>query len=380
MFDMKIALLSGAVKNAGDFLITERCKKIIKNIIPNASIETYIRNNPLTYEQLDKINMSDCIIIGGGPCYKWDLYPDSIPLINDLKKIQPPIFMMGCGWYGNTVSAHEVWNYRFSASSMRLINRVSSDSKIFGCRDYYAVRVLQANGIKTGVMTGCPAWYDLEKIGCRLPDNSVIKSIAVSDPADVVHYGAQSLEICRYLKERFPKASFHYFFHRGTVIDKYTDRRTVTEIDKMSEVLRSLGFEIHDISYSASGFEMYDSCDLHVGHRVHAHIYNLSERKISILIEEDSRGAGVNEPLGLWSIKAYKRKKENTSSFFVKAYNKVFDYTLANPYVLNDIAAYLDYMEATNFQIMNQAFSHMEMYYENMNEYVRNIKKTLEES
>lgn len=44
---------------------------------------------------------------------------------------------------------------------------------------------------------------------------------------------------------------------------------------------------------------------MHIGFRVHAHIYNLSRRNCSVLIEEDGRGAGVNQALGLCPITAY---------------------------------------------------------------------------
>ena len=376
---MRIALLSGAVKNAGDYLITERCKQILLHAFPAASIDTYIRNNPITAEMLQQINASDSVVIGGGPCYKWDLYPESLPLVTDLGSIKPKMFMMGCGWYGDSVDPEEVWRYRFSASSNTLLKRVEANSHILGCRDYYAVKVLRSNGYKTGLMTGCPAWYDLEKLEKRLAPTKEIRSIAVSDPADVKHYGEQSVSLCQYLKNRFPEASLHYFFHRGTTVDGYTDQSTVDHISKMTVRLKEMGYSIHDISYGSQGFSLYDPCDLHVGHRVHAHIYNLSQRKISVLIEEDARGAGVNEPLGLWGIKAYKRKKGKSSSFFIKAYNKVFDYSLPNPYVLNEVDAYLDAILTHDCRIMNRAFSQMESYYRNMESYLDNMRKLMEE-
>lgn len=377
---MKIALLSGAVKNAGDYLITDRCSQVLQAVYPDAEISRYIRNHPLPQEQLEEVNDADCVIIGGGPCYKRNLYPDSIPFVSDLKLVKPKIFMMGCGWYGAVTSPAEIWNYKFSSSSMEFLNRVVSDSGVLGCRDYYAVRVLQANGFRNSLMTGCPAWYDLGKLGARLPAKTEIHSIAVSDPADVVHYGAQSLAICRYLKGRYPDAQLHYVFHRGTKADQYTGQKKATAAEELSVRLRDEGITVHDIAYGSAGFSLYDGCDLHVGHRVHAHIYNLSQRKRSILIEEDSRGAGVNEPLGLWSIKAYHRKKTGASPLLVKAYSKVFGYPLPNPYVVDDLQAYLNCLENTDFRLMNQAFSQMEAYYENMLAYTLNIRKKLEEA
>ena len=48
---------------------------------------------------------------------------------------------------------------------------------------------------------------------------------------------------------------------------------------------------------------MIVTCILDIGY-MHIYIYNLSKRKLSILIEEDSRGSGVNSALGLERILA----------------------------------------------------------------------------
>ncbi len=367
---MKIALLSGAVKNAGDYLITRRSRSLLLHMYPDAEIKVYNRNVPLTEEKLAEINTADAAVIGGGPCYKWDIYPKHIPLVQDLNEIKPKLFLLGCGWYGATAEPAEVWNYRFNESSMELLRRVEKDSGKLGCRDNYAVRVLKANGLENAVMTGCPAWYDISKIGKRLEPLKEINRIAVSDPAEIRHNGEQSIRLCEYLKQRYPRAEFRYVFHRGMKVDKYTNAETVEYIEGMKTRLLALGFTVHDISYSDKGFSLYDDCDLHVGHRVHAHIYNLSQRHASLLIEEDARGAGVNEPLGLWGIRAYSRKKGMSSGFFVKAYNKVFDYTKENPYVMQEVETYLDQLEASGFQDMNRAFGLMEAYFGIMKDHV----------
>ena len=375
---MKIALLSGALKNAGDYLITKRCKEILEYGFDQPDIKTYIRNKPLGSDEVTEINQADCIVIGGGPCYKKDLYPQSLPLVGDLKDLTPRIFMLGCGWYGGTTSSKDVWSYKFSDTSRVLLNRVEKDSGVFGCRDYYAVKVLKGNGYDKSLMTGCPAWYDLEKIQKRLPDCKEIREIAVSDPADIRHYGDQSLELCKYLVTRFPDAGFHYFFHRGTKSDQYTSQNVVSMIEKITKQLKELGFQVHDISYGVEGFSLYDTCDLHIGHRVHAHIYNLSQRRRSILIEEDSRGAGVNEPLGLWGIKAYDKKRKARADIVSRAYGSVIDGITVNPYVVNDVAALLDYCEQDGYSIFNQAFSQMEFYFDNMKKYTDHMRSILE--
>ena len=62
---MKISLLSGAYKNAGDFLIVSRCKELLLNIFPEAIITEYERKNKLD-RFLSDINRTDVLILGGG--------------------------------------------------------------------------------------------------------------------------------------------------------------------------------------------------------------------------------------------------------------------------------------------------------------------------
>ena len=374
---MKIALLSGAVKNAGDFLITKRSIELLLDVLPNVHITTYIRNSVLSAGQVEEINGMDSIIIAGGPYYKWDLYPQSMPLVNDLSELKPKVFMMGGGWYGNTASPSEVFHYKFSEHSRRLLNRAMNDTRILGCRDFYAVKVLKANGINDVLMTGCPAWYDINKICERINFTGDVNKIAISDPADIIHFGNQSLEVAKYLKKRFPTAEIKYLFHRGMSQDLYTDFDTAKKIECLKKQLNEIDIPYYDIAYSDTGFQMYNDCDLHVGHRVHAHIYSLSQRICSILIEEDSRGAGANEALGLWGIKAYKRKKELKSSIFVKAYNKVFDYTQLNEYCIAELAVYIDYLVNSKADILNLSFDRMEYYYAVMRSHIAMLRDQL---
>lgn len=91
---------------------------------------------------------------------------------------------------------------------------------------------------------------------------------------------------------------------------------------KLRRELEDMRIEIHNIAYGCEGFRNYDECDLHIGYRVHAHIYNLSRRKRSILIEEDVRGAGVNHALGLWHLRAYENKRRLAHTTYEKIYNK----------------------------------------------------------
>lgn len=369
---MKIGLLSGARKNSGDYLITNRCRKILEANIGNAEITVF--NATISLEdKIDELNNQDLLIIAGGPSYTKKLYPRDIPLVSDLRKIETRIAIIGSGWYGNLTDSSEIYRYKFLDSSRQLLDKVQRDVRVFGCRDYYAVRVLANNGYSNAIMTGCPAWYDLEKLAVRLNFPNRIKKIMISDPADIRSYSRQSLTMVKRLKEKYPDATIEYVFHRGVSKDELTDGITAKYTNNLINELKKLGVQYHDIAYGAEGFKLYDSCDLHIGHRVHAHIYNLSKRRMSILIEEDSRGAGVNEALGLVGIKAYKKKISSNANNIVKLCNKISPLTITNDYVFSEIEHYIDYICMTKGFIFDRAFSNMENYYQQMSKHIKII-------
>lgn len=161
---MKIGILSGATKNAGDFLIEKRSKALIKSIYPDAELVRFQRNFPLDHE-LERVNRCDCIVFAGGPAFHPGIYPNNSPLVNDLSLIKPPMYSLGLGWKGRYED--EIYTtYKFTGKMRAFIDRLAQDAPL-SCRDWYTVRVLRENGYSDCVMTGCPAWYCLDDLNAR---------------------------------------------------------------------------------------------------------------------------------------------------------------------------------------------------------------------
>lgn len=370
---MRVALLSGAIKNAGDYLIVERSRALLQYMYADVEILNFVRNYSL-YDDLEKVNTCNVVVLAGGPNYYKALYPESMPLVNDLSLIKPPLFILGAGWYGDTIDLSEVYGYSFNPSTMALFERISQDGGTFGCRDWYAVKVLANNGFTDSLMTGCPAWYALSCIDESSPQvlGSRLK-IAVSDPANAALYGGQSIELVKALMTAFPDASITYFFHRGIIQDDLTGRREAASIREIVQKLDELGIPYVDISYGSEGFAAYDEYDFHVGHRVHAHIYNLSIRHRSILLEEDSRGAGVNEALGLFSVKAYVRKRKSTTPRAIRGLQRIVSYDCVNPYAVKELMESMKYVLKRDNTIFSNAYRSMQGYFECMQKHLAKI-------
>ena len=303
----KYVLLVGAMKNFGDFLIVDRAKKLLRAHKPGVEFLELPRWEPIN-SHLEEVNTAKAIILCGGPAYQPKLYPKIYPLVEDLDSLNVPIIPFGLGWYefpGDDIS----WkNFLFTDSSLKLLRKIHSNCAFSSCRDYLTKELLVRNGFKNVLMTGDPAWYDLEFMGKEFVPLQEIKRIGFSLPQRYLYHN-QSVMAAEILKKLFPRAKLVCSFHRGISADQYTTIKEARRLQRLKETLESICDEVVDLSYDlARGGNVYRKCDLHVGYRLHAHILFLSQRKPSFLLEEDGRGRGFSEAIGLRGIPAYVRR------------------------------------------------------------------------
>lgn len=360
---MKIGVLSGAYKNSGDFLIVERSIALLKYALgEDIELKVFLRNQSLD-NQLDELNLCDVLVFAGGPGYIPNLYPNVIPLVKDLSLIKAKIFILGMGWYAANAANETIYNYTFTKETLQLFERILNDGFLLGCREYESVMALKNNGVYETVMTGCPAWYNLDVVRepyhYNFEHNYEIKTICISDPANLTNYNHLK-PLVEYLRNRFPQAKIKYVFHRGITADQFTSTQTGNFLSSVVDYLKQENIEYVDIAYSAEGFKEFDDADLHIGFRVHAHIYCLSSRKLSILFEEDGRGAGVNNALGLKNITAYASNGG------------------LNTRLVNNLDDYLFELESNNYYRIQTAYKHIENHFGLMVQHIQTIKEIIE--
>lgn len=297
---MRIGVLSGAVKNAGDFLIEKRSVDLIRFHYPNADICLFQRNQPLDHE-LEALNQCDFIIMAGGPVLQPNVYPTVMPLVQDLRLINPPVYSLGLGWKGKHTD--EIYTtYKFTDRMKMLLDKMSENGPL-SCRDWYTVRVLKENGYSDCIMTGCPAWYCLDALQQPGERKKTIcgETICISDPAVEKNIG-MVLPLVKAVRKIFPESPIMYVVHRDNVNDSNLSVRHNERLRQLYDQLEKMGVQRTCIANGVEGFGIYDTCKFHIGFRVHAHIYNLSMGGQTVLINEDARGRGVNDALGLENI------------------------------------------------------------------------------
>ncbi|WP_430788228.1 polysaccharide pyruvyl transferase family protein [Virgibacillus flavescens] len=194
-----------------------------------------------------------------------------------------PFYAIGSGWsqYPGTLTQSKTLELDPTEKDYftRLFNQ-NNDRNRISCRDIYTENVLRGNGISCVGTTGDLGLFDTDLIETPFKHPGKINTIAISMPHNAFHY-SKSYEIALKLKKIYScnvKLVFHgYFGQLDHAIPKSWEDDPI---------------EIIDLAGGAENLTYYDDIDLHVGYRLHAHIWFLRNRKPSLLIAEDGRATG----------------------------------------------------------------------------------------
>ena len=280
---IKICVLHGAIRNAGDFLIFERGKKLLKKFFGNNFDFVYKKRN----EQID--GDFDGLIVLGGPLISRKIHGQSKNILEYLKKMEKdiPIFCIGLGISRDKFDSDK--NYFLDHESINFWKYVYRISKLFSVRDKITYSVLKNYDIKAE-LTGCPALFNLETLEKNniLAKNKRINKIAVTIPKLSIGLALSSVKsflLTLYflfaLKRKFNKKGLGLFFQHG-----YSNLAN----NIMQKLANMIGMKTYDASgVSLDSFAESYEHDVHIGTRLHSHIYFLSSNKPSFLFNVDMR-------------------------------------------------------------------------------------------
>lgn len=311
-------LLTGGKNNAGDFLIKHRAKKLLTELRPDRAFKDFNAWEKIDDKKLDIINNSKGLLLTGGPALQKNMYPGIYKLRDNLNDIKVPIISMGIGWKSVFGNWEDIMDYRLNTPTKNLIGRMSESGYLSSVRDYHTMHVLQREGMGNVLMTGCPALYELDKIGESIEfdePNKVLFSLGVGFVRSTSMEKSVK-DIILSLNERFSGNDFQIMFHHS--IDKeFLETPGASEDLYQKNIefvhwLDSKNIQYKDISGSADDLiNSYSKADFHIGYRVHAHIFTSSISKPSILIAEDGRGKALKEVLGGFIIDGYTKRKKS---------------------------------------------------------------------
>jgi hypothetical protein len=277
-------LLHRAIKNAGDFLIHERATRLLQAFRPDVRLVSAPGWLSLDEEfPAEALAEFDSIIICGGPGYQDRLESRVYPLLGR-SPLPVPVVLLALGTYLFPGAPSQVTGHRFHPRTLAVLATAGAAPSHLGARDVLTERLLRAQGLDRVLMTGDPAWYDLDTIDQSMPRLGAVRSVAFTPPASRL-FDLQAELLMRSLATRFEDARGTVVFHRG-------------EQPHYAALADAVGWDTIDIQGSSRGLAIYDRTDVHVGYRLHAHLYSLSHARPTYLVAEDSRSRGALQTLG----------------------------------------------------------------------------------
>ena len=374
--------LTGGKNNAGDFLIKHRAFNLFKALREDRDIVDFNEWEPLDDKKLEIINKSKALILLGGPGILPSMYPTVYKLRENLDDIKVPIIMMGLGWKDAQGDWENSYSIQFDSKTTLLLDRIKEDGFLSSVRDYHTLNTLQINGYQNILMTGCPAYYDMHSIRKSVQE-STIEKVAFSLGVSFVNSSSmehQMKEVILTLKKRYSKQKFEVVFHHSlesSKIKKAYGTKSSQHIKKHLEFatwLEQNSIEYSDISGSAENLiEYYLDVDLHIGYRVHAHIFMNSISKRSILLNEDGRGKGVDKVLGGTTITAYKKYKKDILSKVLSRLVPTYDRVVANEYLKEELFNALNYEQANSYPSARRSRSLIDTNFISMKKFIEQL-------
>ena len=350
-------ILTGSKNNAGDYLIKYRAKQLFSELRPDRKIIDMNGWERLNTEKLAIINQSKALILMGGPALVEKMVPKVYALTHNLEDIKVPIIMMGIGWKSKKGNWEDTYSYPLNKKTLCLLTKINNSGYLSSVRDYHTLNAIRFNGFNKFLMTGCPAYYDKDFINKKLHFKEINKVAFSLGVAFLESHSMQSLmkENILACKAKFLNKEFEVVFHHSLDREKFrldykSSPRHVIKHNKFAEWLESEGIRYVDISGSAENLiNYYSNVDLHIGFRVHAHIFMNSISRKSILVSEDGRAKGVKGVIGGVVLDGYSYFKE---TLMAKIFNRLFpfyDRFIANKFLTMELLSEIDYEKVVNF-------------------------------
>lgn len=333
-------ILTGSKNNAGDFLIQRRACSLLADLRPDREVISFNAWDLWDEKRLGVVNAARALILTGGPSVQSKMYGGIYKLSSPLHEIEVPILTMGVGWKGSGGSRKDVLNYKVSNQTHELLSAINDSGFFSSVRDYHTLSFLSACGYKNFLMTGCPAHYQPVFFDRPFLAGSPIRCVAFSLGVSFVNSPSQERLLkknIKRLKHFFVGSDFRVIFHHSLDPNLYLNspgakQDFLFKNIQFSEWLRSEGIEFLDISGSAQSLiSYYSNVDLHIGYRLHAHIFMQSINRKSILVAEDGRALAVQKVSGGYVIDQTPSMLSRSGFFrtLIPSPNRVSDYSWA---------------------------------------------------
>jgi hypothetical protein len=205
------------------------------------------------------------------------------------------------------------------------------------------------------LMTGCPVQYDTNLLNL-IPFSSSDRKIVVTITERDIFYKREFSTI-KYVSEQYMNSekilSLHQEFDdprlrvllRRFVKGQFSKTRKPSAIHRYAE---NRGFRIYRPTSVEDCQAFYRTCDMHIGSRLHAHLFFLSQAKKSFLTYVDDRCVGFSEAFA-FPLCDYRNLGQYMG----------YDFEIYRERALTHFEVMKTFLRSVNTQILNQCKTHM---------------------
>ena len=157
------------------------------------------------------------------------------------------------------------------------------------------------------------------------------------------------------MRKYFKEQTFEVVFHHSLDKDKFLSTHNASEKhvrrhNEFADWLKQQNIVYRDISGNAERLmEYYAGVDLHIGYRVHAHIFMNSIAKFSILISEDGRAKATKNVIGGIVLDGYTHFHSDIVSKILNRFLFRYDRYKPNKFLTQEVLHSVKYEKKIDF-------------------------------
>lgn len=263
-------------KNIGDQLITNAlidCIKYKKG--GEATIKTVWR--AANWHEVECDFKEADVIIFACLAIRPNMIDIEYPYIENLLKLDIPLAIVSAGTSLNvSIPKKGTFDY-VNEKTKKMLIELDKKSLFFSTRGYLTQAFCRKLGLKNSRFSGDVAFFNSGNTVKKFESNKTINKVVISDPHYSTDYISSFNTLYLGVRELFPSAEIVIALHgNDPTIIKYAIENKIK----------------YECIYEQKneGLNLYDTADLHVGFRVHAHVSSLKRGMYSYLLEQDGRG------------------------------------------------------------------------------------------
>ena len=286
--------------NLGDGFIFHSIERHIGKFHPDLVFTPRLPPKP---EAVKKLRAARGIVLGGANQLSDNFAPWPGLTAAEIQRLKLRFIPFGIGLNGLKKK-----NRGFSAQTGEIIREIHTQIEYSSWRCPRTIALLEAafpNLKGKFLMTGCPVLYDRPLLeNNRFVKNTGRIAVTVTERGNFLERELRTLED---VARKFPNAEKFLVLHQdfrklrmgfGPALRKVLPPRWLGNAAILHAKARRLDFRLVAPRTADECIGFYESIDLHVGSRLHAHLLFLSKNKWSFLTYVDDRSLGFSEYLG----------------------------------------------------------------------------------